>query len=240
MIINRRLISLCLSLLGVAGVGVTSWLSVKCHDKAKDEPDKKKKVKHYIPAIVAGVGTGACILGSHHISAKEIAALTTACGYFAGNRDKIVEKIRERYGDEVAAEVQKEALPETKEKEIFEMPDKKFLPRDGRQEGLVRCVEFYLGRSFWSTLDDLEQAEAELNYRFHNGEYVCMNDFYQLLGLRMTSGGNDFGWPANNDYYDYELETPIIFDNILGEDEDGNPMYMIDIRTRPMECWMEV
>ncbi len=236
--INRRIITLTLSLLGVVGVGGTAVVAIKCHDKVKDEPDKKKKLLGYAPAIATGVATGACIMGSHYISAKEIAALTASCAYLASNRDKILTQVREKYGDDAVQEIQKEVAAE----KVEAKPESKCndIIQTSKHGGRVKFVEFYLGREFYSTLEQVEQAERDLNWTFHNGEYVCMNDFYRLLGLTYTRAGDDFGWPANEDYYSYELNDPIIFENILAEDENGEPFYIIDIRTFPIECRQEV
>ena len=226
--INRRIITLTLSLLGVIGVGGTAVVAIKCHDKVKDEPDIKKKIRGYAPAIATGVATGACIMGSHYISAKEIAALTASCAYLAGNRDKIVAKVREKYGDEAVKEVQKESVIHNPSSEV-EMSSK---------GGDVKFVEYYLGREFYSTLEQVEDAERKVNWMIHSGEDVCMNDFYRMLGLRHIGAGNDFSWAAcDEEVGPYPSDGPIIFENIQGEDEDGRLMYIIDIRKVPSNSW---
>ena len=96
--LNKRMITMGLSLLGVAGVGVTSLVSIKCHEKAKTKTTKKEKMIAYAPAIGVGVAASACILGSHYIDAKEIAALTATCGYLASNKQKIEGFIKEKFG----------------------------------------------------------------------------------------------------------------------------------------------
>lgn len=247
--ISLRWVSLGLSLLGVGGVGLTSWLSIKCHEKAKGVEDKKEKVKAYIPAIISGVGTSACILGSHHVSAKEIAALTASCTYLAANRDKIEKKIKEKYGEEKLHEIKNvvaiDSIKENKPKELVTTDTKKMLPRKSSIEwtgnGPLKCFEGYSGRYFYSTLEKVKEAEKTLNNKLHDGEYVCLNDFYELLGIAKTHFGNTFGWPANEEYYDIQLEEPINFENTLVEDDfDGEPVLIIDLYTYPMECWMEV
>lgn len=232
--ISKRWITLGLSLLGVAGVGVTSVVSIKCHDKVKDETDKRKKIIGYAPAIVSGVATGTCILASHYISAKEIAALGASCAYLAKNRDKIEAKIREKFGDEALNDIRKECVAESSEED--KKTDSKEIIPVSKYGGTQKFVDFYLGREFYSTLEQVEHAERELNWMFHNGMDVCMNDFYRLLGIKPMDAGEEFGWPANEDYYPYELEEPIAFEHVLVE-EDGEPVYLIDIRTKPMNCW---
>lgn len=234
--------ALGLTIAGVAGVGLTSWLSVKCSKKAEQETETKKKVLAYAPAIASGVITCGSIIASHRISAKEIVALTATCGYLAAYRDRIEDKVRDRFGGTALNEIRQEtAIELSKEKKFPQIEEHhKRVSIEDSGHGNVHFVEYYLGREFYSSLEAVEKAEKELNYRFHNGQSVCMNDFYELLGIRKSRAGWEFGWPANDDYMDYNLETPIQFENILGEDEDGSLLYMIDIRTSPLDCWMEV
>lgn len=245
--IPTRWISLGLSLLGVGGVGLTSWLAIKGHEDAKDKEDKNEKIFAYKWAILSGVGTSACILGSHHVSQKEIVALTGTCAYLAANRDKIEQKIRSKYGKEkleeikhsVSIESAKESRLPTNTKIKEAIPTKSSIEWTGG--GTLKCFEGYSGRMFYSSLEKVKEAEKKLNNRLHDGEYVCLNDFYTLLGISETHFGNTFGWPANDDYYDISIEEPIAFENTIVEDSlSGEPVLIIDVYTYPMECWMEV
>ena len=234
--------TLGLTIVGVAGVGLTSYLSVKCSKKADQETETKRKVLAYVPAIASGIITCGSIVASHHISTKEIVALTATCGYLASYRDKIENKVKERFGEDTLHDLrQQTAIEMTKEKKFPANEEHhRAISIEDSGHGNVHFVEYYLGREFYSSLEAVEKAEKELNYRFHNGQYVCMNDFYELLGIRKSRAGWEFGWPANDDYIDYNLENPIQFENILGEDEDGSLLYMIDIRTSPLDCYLEV
>ena len=223
-----------LTAVGVLGVGVTSWLSVRCSKKADQETEKKKKVLAYAPAIASGIITAGSIIAAHRISSKEIVALTATCGYLASYRDKLEKGLKERFGDAVLNDVRQDARLEMSE-EHHRGPS-----IESSGHGDVHFVEYYLGREFYCSIEHVEWAEKELNRMFHEGKYVCMNDFYELIGIRKSRAGWEFGWPANDDYCDYNLDTPIQFDNILGEDTDGSLLYMIDIRTAPLDCWMEV
>lgn len=232
--ISKRVLSLALSIAGVAGVGLTSWLSVKCSKKAEGETDKKKKILAYAPAVISGVGTSACILGSHHVSRKEIAALTASCTYLAANREKIESKIKDKFGMEKLEEVKKETAAEPV------LIKGQTVEETGHGDTLF--LDLYLGRKFRSSLQHVEWAEKQLNYEYHQGNPVCMNDFYSYLGIEPTIAGDQFGWPTDEDSgYDPDLETPIKFENVKGEDENGELMYAIDIGyySRPCSWWME-
>lgn len=231
--IKKSTISLAMTILGVIGVGTTSILSVKCSKKAEQKETKKEKIIAYAPAIASGALTVGCIVGSHHVSRREIAALTASCGYLAANRDKIERKIKKEFGEGKAKEIRQEAA-----REAVMQQQGDYIEVTGY--GNMLFCEYQFGRKFYCSLERVEWAEKQINHRFHSGEYVSMNDFYELLNLEKCKAGEDFGWPAEDSCYDYSLESPIEFNNIPGYDENENPIMMIDIATRPIEFYYDL
>ena len=228
---NSRWIRLGLSLVGAAGVGLTSWLSVKCYEKAKNKTEKKDKLIAYAPAIGTGVATVGCIMGSQYLSSKEIAALTASCGYLAANRKKIVEKVREQLGEEKAKAIQAEAVAETKEEQKSKKkPD---ILVEETEYGRIHFIEDMFGREFYCSLEHVEWAERKINHMFMAGERVNYNTFYELLGLKKTRAGWENGWPLNEDIYGYSSDHPIYFENYPVELEEGERGYIISVRTTP-------
>ena len=177
---NARLIRLALSWLGVAGVGITSWLSVKCSKKAEQETDPKKKVIAYAPAIISGVATSFCILKPAYMADKEIAALAAGCAYMAQKKNKI-------------------ALPDTKEAEKSAKTTD-IAPWEGHcvewtGKGTTLCFDEFSGRMFYSCEDAIDKAVDELNDRYVEGEFLTLNDLYHYLGISRTDFGEGYGWP---------------------------------------------
>lgn len=227
--INTRWLRLGLSLVGVAGVGVTSWLSIKGHDKAKDKTEKKDKLIAYAPAIASGVVTAGCILGSHHLSNKQIAALTASCGYLAANRKKIMEKVKEQLGDEKARELQAEAVKETKLELHRTKKVKPVIEETGY--GHVHFIEDTFGREFYCSIEHFERVKKMLNHMFMQGENVNYNTFYELLGLSKTWDGYEYVWPNDADIYGYNIDEPIYFDRYPVTDENGETCWIVSCRT---------
>ena len=108
-------------------------------------------------------------------------------------------------------------------------------------KGDLLCYEGYSGRWFRSNKKAVEEAEREFSNWFKEGEYLCLNDFYDLLGIETTIFGNQFGYAASEDYYDFEDGIEFV-NTILPENKTdcGEALMIIDLFTYPMECWMEV
>lgn len=217
-----------LSWIAVGGVGLTGYLSARGAKRAVEQESKKQKALSYAPAAVIGLGTCACIIGSNRVSAKEIAALTATCGYLAANRDKIEQTVEKKFGKEKLAEVKAESKP-------------KYIGQTIEETGLGDELFFegYSGRWFRSSIEAVSCAEEELSERFVNGESVCLNDFYELLGIEKTHFGHQFGWPASEDWYDFS--NGIVFENsYAAPDPESKADWVIDLYTYPTECWEEI
>ena len=206
-----------LSLLGVLGIGLTSWLSVRCSKKADRESDRKKKILAYAPAIASGVLTSACVLGVNRISSKEIAALTAGCAYVASKNTKRPEKA---------------ALPSR---------DEKVAPWEGPSiewtgNGTLLCFEAYSGRLFYSSKEAVERAIADLNEHYHKTGHASLNTLYSLLRIQKTTFGAETGWIADPDTPEMENIEIVTLD---GNGRNGERMLIIDIKTDPEDYWEE-
>lgn len=212
---NTRLIRLALSWLGVAGVGITSWLSVKCSKKAEQETDPKKKVLAYAPAIASGLATSFCILKPTYMADKEIAALAAGCAYLAQNKEQL-------------------KLPGTGEKP--KEPEKKDIaPWEGHciewtGKGTMLCFDEFAGRMFYSCEDAVNQAVDALNERFVGGEFLTLNDFYRFLGISRTDFGEEYGWSN----YGIDGTEHVIDIRCIHTTMDGQPAILVVYCTKPM------
>ena len=249
----KRALPIIFTIAGTVGVGVTGYLAHKGTKKAdkvieslpeEEKPENsveefKKTWKCYIPSMVSGGVTVGLIIAGHVLSAKEIAALTATCAYLTKNRDKLEDKLRDAIGEEKYNEIKKKLAGEELHK-ITTLDGPGVSVEDtgiGSEHDRILCFEGYSGRWFWSTIDAVNKAEERLNEKFGAEDYVCLNDFYELLHIERTHFGYEFGWVNNPDYYD----GPINFTNTkVFYEEKGCDVYIIEIDTYPMECWAEV
>lgn len=201
-----------LAVAGALGVPVTAYLSVKAGMKSERQMHEAYEVycfkdsfverfkltwKNYIPPVVSGLLTVGAIIGGYSLTAKQIAGLIAVGGSLATYKDELEAKIEEKFGKQSLDEIKKEIAEEV------------YSPTSVEETGNgdILCYESYSGRWFRSSKKAVERAERALNRRFDAGagEYVCLNDFYTLLGLAESHFGFEFGWAANKDYYDGDI-----------------------------------
>ena len=172
------------------GVGLTAYETHKAAVKAttlvvmnKAEPRSKKEVvqecwKFYIPAVILGGGTIACILGSNALNKKQIASLTAA--YMA--LGKTYQEYRRQVAEHIGSEAEADILEKFKVEEPAE-EDKQLL-----------CYEPFSNRYFHATEAELYDAFYQMNRDFNlNGE-VSINNLYSYLGLDYLPEKDDVGW----------------------------------------------
>lgn len=231
--INTRWVRLGLSLVGVAGVGITSVLSVKCHDKAKDKKEKKEKLIAYAPAIASGVLTSACILGSHRLSSKQIAALTASCGYLAANRKKVEEVLKRNFGEETTKRIKKIAATEAA-KESSDFSNSALYEHTGK--GKQKFLFFDQDRYFLSSMPAVIDADRKFNHDISMGLVPTWNDYFKYLCIHPSREGEELVIPANYVPNHSNLESPVLFDYVSSENDQGEEVILIfvDTTTTPL------
>lgn len=160
--------------------------------EAKEKNDELTKFDYviaafpaYIPAIVTGASTIACIFGANILNKRAQASLASAYALLNSSYSDYRAKTIELYGDEANSKI-KEGL--TKDK----------YTGDGKLKDSDKQLFYddYSGRYFESTIEDVLQAEYNLNRKVTKAGGAFLNDFYNELGLSETEYGNYLGWSA--------------------------------------------
>lgn len=226
--INAKLIRLGLCVLGNLGVPLTSYISIKCHEKAKNAKTKKEKLKCYLPAIISGTATIGCNIGSYHAGSKEIAALTATATYAVANRSKIEEELKKVVGEERTEEIKKTV----KDDIVKDKRPEPFYEETGF--GKLKVIEGFSGRFFKSSYNKVLSAESSVNDKLIRGDWVSLNDFYRYLGIAQDEFGEEHIWiPRDEVYPKWYEDNPIGFDNRIIEGDDGEMSLIIDICNYP-------
>lgn len=199
--------STILTSIGVAGVVGTAVLASAGTVKAvktveitenNEELTKKEFVKlcwkHYIPAVLAGSASIACIIGANHINAKHIAALA---GLYS-----LSETALKEYRDKIV-----EIVGQTKATKIHDavMTDKVVQNPVGNREviftgkGDTLFYDALSGRYFRSDIETVRRAQNDINARiFQSDTNATVNELYLELGLNEIDLGKYVGWNAQH------------------------------------------
>lgn len=223
--------------IGIAGMITTTVLAVKATPKALRLIDEEKVAlgeeqlspidtirvawMPYIPAVVSGTVSVACLIGANSVNVRRNAALATAYklseAAFSEYREKVIETIGEKKEKAVKDKVAKEQIeknPVNKNEIIV------------TNKGNTLCFDPLSGRYFKSDIDRIKRVENELNKRMLHDitGYVSLNEFYEELGLDYTSIGDDLGWNVD------EL-IDIGFSSQLAD--NGEPSIVLDFHVAP-------
>lgn len=197
--------------IGVSGMVTTTVLAVRATPKALalieqraeeeecriEDLSNLEKMKScwkcYIPAVVTGVTSVACIIGANSVNARRNAALAAAY--------TLSDSALREYQDAVV-----ETIGEEKEKVVREKVAEKHLKKnpDINTEAIITnrgetlCFDSLSGRYFYSDPESIREAVNNLNETMLNDIYVSLNEFYDNLGLEHTTLGDNLGWSIDD------------------------------------------
>lgn len=222
----RRNSSTILTCVGAVGVVATAVMAVKATPKAMNLVNKAKKEKgddltkmelvkvagpSYIPTVITGAATIACIFGSNIISKHQQATLMSAYALLDNSYKEYKKKVDELYGEEAGQKVREEIAKDKYTGDGVLLDDTKEL-----------FYDFYSGRYFESTMEDVLKAEYEVNRELYTKGYVCVNEFYECLGIGGRPEYDELGWTCGQLESMY-WHTWIEFEHtetIIDEDDD--------------------
>lgn len=211
--------STILTCVGSAGVVATSIMAIKATPKAmmllddarKEKGDNLTKFEKvmvagpaYIPAVVVGVSTIACIFGANALNKRQQAALMSAYALLDSTYKEYQSKVVDLYSEEADSRIKKEIA---KDKYLG---DNKLVDND------ALFYDEFSGRYFESTNAKVLKAEYETNKKISDHGGACLNDFYHALGLEPTRYGDRLGWSVNDLSLDFRHEKFILDDGLEG------------------------
>lgn len=195
----KRNSSTILTCIGGAGVVATGVMAIKATPKAMMLLEEAREEKGedltnfeiiktvgpvYIPTVLVGVSTIACIFGANILNQRQQASIVSAYALLDNSYKDYKKKVEELYGEEAAANVRSEIA---KDKSIdvtnITLSDDKRLFYDS-----------FSGRYFESTIEDVQRAEYYVNRDVHMRGWVTLNEFYEWLDIDPIDGGDALGW----------------------------------------------
>ena len=229
--------STILSVTGATGTMLTAVLAVKATPKAMqliEEAEKEKGEKltktevvkyvgpAYIPTILVGFGTIACIFGANVFNKKQQASLTSAYALLDNSYKEYKNKVRELLGEDSDHEIRTEIAKDHYKNEDIEVDDEKEL-----------FYDYFSERYFESTMEDVLRAEAGLNKIIAVDTGAYLNEFYDLLDIPRIHAGDELGW-SNGILEAMYWTNWVDFDHKKVEMEDGMECCIITMRQEPV------
>lgn len=239
---------LCIASAG--GLVMTAVLAAKSTPKAMDILKKRQSDKGeeltpiekaravfpcYVPAVVAGAASIACIFCANVLNKKQQASLVGAYALLNNQYRRYTDKVKDICGEDTHKAVLNAIAVEQADDtpvNAYAITGRLSSFEDDDEERRL-FYDAYSQRYFESTVSHVLQAEYHVNRNYSLGSDVTLNDFYLFLGIDKVNGGDDIGWSWSN----YELPW-IDFENAPMRLEDGTPYHMIVMifAPEPMEC----
>lgn len=160
----------------------------------------------FIPAVITGSITVACVIGANRIGSKRAAMLAAAFTLSEKSFTEYREKITEKLG----AKKEQAARDEIAQDQVRRNP-----PRGDLvviNSGQVLCYEAYAGRYFLSDMESLRKAENDINRQINNDSFASLADLYDMLGLKHTDMSQEMGWNSDQ-IVEFKFSTVLSEDN---------------------------
>lgn len=203
----KRMLPTVMTGVSIVGIIFTAVVTAKQTPKALkllDDAEKEKgevlskweKVKTaapaYVPAVIVGALTIACIIETNLLNERQKAAYISAYTALSKSYSRYKEKVTELYGDNADYIIEDELIKEKANADnIYSSDDK-----------LTFYEDFY-GDFFELSKEEVLRAEYELNRNFILRGYTTLNEFYEFLGLPKTEMGDKLGWSADSGWAFY-------------------------------------
>lgn len=197
----KRNMPTLLTCLGATGVVATAILAVKETPKVLNLLENSEKEKGeeltmlekvkiaspiYIPSVITGMATIACIFGSNIISKSQQATLTSAYVLLDNAYKEYRKKADELYGEQAGEQIREEIAKDKYVSERISLDDDKEL-----------FYDFYSGRYFESTKATILLAQYETNRSLFVNCSVGLNEYYKFIGLEQLPEYDSFGWTCS-------------------------------------------
>ena len=145
--------------------------------------------KCYIPTVLMGGATIACVIGANAIGLKRNAALASLYSLTEKSlkeyQGKVIETIGEKKEQKIQDEIAKDHL-------LKNPPRSDEIISTGNGETL--CYDSLSGRYFKSDIEKIRKAENLLNKDLLADNFISLNEIYEELGLPPIGLGDEVGW----------------------------------------------
>lgn len=209
--------------IGVVGMIATPIMAVKATPTAlkaieadsrknhNDDPHAATKAemvksawRYYVPSVVTGGMSIACVVGASAVNLKRNAALATAYALSESALKEYKENVLGVVGEKKETEIRDRIAG----KRVEANPVDEAMIID-THEGNTLCLDSFTGRYFKSSIESLRKAANEVNRQMLYDDTASVNDFYDAIGLPTVDIGDELGWSVQKGYIDLEFSTQL-------------------------------
>ena len=219
-----------------AGVVITGYLTHEAASKsvrevlinADGDVDPHGEItwyhhKNYIPPVIAGLGTLACIIGANKIHLSREAAMAAAVAFYKAAGEEFEDAVFDKFND---AGLKENVLNETNQPLTSNMK--------------IRIWEPYTKQYFEATQQEILWAELTANKMLHQGGTVTLNDVLKLYSdpkIKHKKYGDQIGWSWDDDSFT-ELSCYYYAGGWIDmcpqfEDKGGTPRFVMEYGIHP-------
>lgn len=195
-----------LTILGGIGVVATAVLSAQATPKAMIILEEARKEKGedltklekvtvatpvYVPAIMTGVTTIACIFGANLLNKRQQAALMSAYAFLDNSYKEYKKKVEELLDEEQVKEIRSEIAKDHYDGSMKPSNDNRLF------------YDLYSGRYFESTIEAVQRAEYRINRNLIMRDYAYLNEFYEELKIEPLDDCSEVGWSTGGNFEKY-------------------------------------
>lgn len=169
----------------------------------------------YIPTMIMGGVTLACIFYGNSLNLKRNAALASMYTLAETTLKEYQNKVVEVVGEKKAKKIEDEVYEEEIKKHPVDISE---ITITGRGDTL--CYERTSGRYFKSDIENIRRVRNNLNELLLSDGFVKLNELYYELGLPETSIGEYWGWDISKGQIDIKFSSQLT--------QHGTPCLVID------------
>jgi hypothetical protein len=178
----------------------------------------------YVPTILMGGVTIACIIGANSISLRRNAVLASAYAL----ADKSLKNYQDAVVEQIGKGKEEKVRGTVAQNELDKHPiEKSEIILTGKGETLF--YEYLTGRYFKSDIELVRRSVNDFNSDLIKEEKKPLNDFLLQLGLEDAGIGESLGWTMTTGLMD------VIFSPKMAT--DGNPCIMLSYSRNPVQIW---
>ena len=246
----KRNSSTILSCAAAAGVIATAVTAVAATPKAlrllrEQEEEKGEKLTKtetvkvagpsYIPSILIGTSTIACIFGANALNKKQQTALVSLYSLLDSSYKTYKTNVKETFGEDADNKIAQTIANKHYDKTILANDNYDGNEPSEKNPDSDTFMDFCTLGFFTSTLDQVVNAEKFLNDILRMRGDVYLNEYKAALGLESTKSDYEMGW--NSQLLEENGFDRLILSTEKVKLDNGEDCYVVTVPVDPIMLW---